>query len=52
MTNPTPRQLSLIAEIEDVVGIQFTGETKQEASVYIDEHLDDFYLMKEVQDNG
>lgn len=52
MTNPTPRQLALIADIEDVVGIEFTGETKQEASVYIDEHLDDFYLMKEVQDNG
>ena len=49
MTDLTPRQLDLIADIEDVVGIQFTGETKQEASVYIDEQLDDYRLMKEVQ---
>ena len=49
MADPTQRQLALIAEIEDVVGIQFTGETKQEASVFIDEWLDDYELMKEMQ---
>lgn len=52
MSIPMQRQLDLIAEIQDVTGIEFTGETKAEASVYIDENLDDFRLMQEVEERG
>ena len=40
MTNPTPRQLEFIADIEYETGIQFTGSTKQEASEYIDAKIE------------
>ncbi len=52
MSMPTQRQLDLIAEIQDVTGVEFTGDTKAEASVYIDENLDDFRLMQEVDAKG
>lgn len=52
MTKPTQRQLDLIAEIQEVTGVEFTGGTKAEASVYIDENLDDFRLMQEVDAKG
>ena len=46
MTDPTQHQLDLIADIQKVVGIDFTGETYQDACEYIDEYLDDYLLME------
>lgn len=49
MSIPTQRQLGLIAEMQEVTGVEFTGDTKAEASVYIDENLDDFRLMQDLE---
>lgn len=40
MSEPTQRQLDFIEYIEGETGVEFTGSTKEEASVYIDENLD------------
>jgi hypothetical protein len=36
---PTERQLQLIADIESELDVSFTGETRQEASKFIDEYI-------------
>ena len=46
MELPTERQLDLISEIEEILGIEFEGGTKLDASKFIDENLDDYELMK------
>lgn len=43
---PTERQLDFIAKIEEYVGDTFDGETRQEASEWIDKHLDEYNLMR------
>lgn len=48
MSFPTERQLTLIAEIEQITGHPFEGDTKKEASQYIDENLDEFRLIQKV----
>lgn len=35
---PTKAQLAFISYIEDRLGLEFTGNTKQEASEWIDKH--------------
>ena len=49
MTAPSERQLSLIASIEQVTGHGFAGTTYQQACEFIDEWLDEYELMKEVE---
>lgn len=44
---PTRRQLELIARIEGATGVPFEGATRLDASVYIDENLDDCRLIEE-----
>jgi hypothetical protein len=43
---PTEKQLDFIAEIEKYVGDTFDGKTRQEASEWIDEHLDGYNQMR------
>lgn len=43
---PTERQLDFIAKIEEYVGDTFDGDTRQEASEWIDEHLDEYNQMQ------
>lgn len=38
----TEKQLRFIKKMESVLKEYFTGSTKQEASDWIDEHIDDF----------
>lgn len=44
---PTKKQLNFIAEIEEWVGDAFDGETRQEASKWIDEHLEEYNQMRQ-----
>lgn len=44
---PTEKQLNFIADIEKFVGDTFDGETRQEASKWIEEHLDEFNQMRQ-----
>lgn len=44
---PTQRQLGLIARIESATGVPFEGATGMDASVYIDENIDDCRLVEE-----
>lgn len=37
---PDARQLGLIREIEHVCGREFAGESREDASAFIDEHID------------
>lgn len=41
---PTERQLDFIESIQDVLGIEFGGSTKAEASEWIDEHFEEYKL--------
>lgn len=41
---PTPRQLRFISEIEEALGLRFYGETKEEASEWIDDHFEEYKL--------
>lgn len=38
----TTNQLSFISEIEEVLGIKFTGKSKYEASQFISNNIDNF----------
>lgn len=42
MNDITDKQQAYIESIEDVVGVPFNGSTKEEASAYISEHVDEF----------
>lgn len=41
-TKLTKKQIDLIAEIEEYVGYTFDGETRKEASKWINEHIDEY----------
>lgn len=43
---PTEKQLDFIAEIEEYVGDTFDGETRREASEWIEEHLEEYNQMR------
>ena len=43
---PTEKQLDFIAEIEEYVGDTFDGETRKEASEWIDEYIDEYNQMR------
>lgn len=45
MNKPTEKQLAFIADMEEIVGEQFEGTTKQEASEWISAHIDDYRLL-------
>ena len=49
---PTEKQLKLIDWMERVTGLQFTGNTKQEASQWIDEHQEEFEDARWADDHG
>lgn len=42
---PTEKQLKLIADMEEFVGEKFHGKTRAEASIWIDEHMEQFKLL-------
>lgn len=42
---PTSKQLSFIKDIEEFVGVPFTGTTRSEASAYISIHIDEYKLL-------
>lgn len=42
---PTQKQLDFIADIEEAIGEEFEGETREEASEWIDEHIDQYRLL-------
>lgn len=42
---PTQKQLDFIADIEEAIGEKFKGETREEASGWIDEHIDQYRLL-------
>ncbi len=42
---PTRKQLDFIADIEEAIGEEFEGETREEASEWIDEHIDQYRLL-------
>lgn len=44
---PTKKQLDFIEEIVDVIGEDFEGDTFDEASDWISEHIDEFRELKE-----
>ena len=39
----TEKQIDFIHAIEDMLGVEFHGETKKEASAFINEYVDEFY---------
>lgn len=49
MTKPTAKQIDFINSIEDLTGIPFTGSTKQEATRYISENIDEFRRREELE---
>lgn len=46
INKPTEKQLDFIAEIEEYVGDKFEGDTRREASEWIDTHLDEYNQMR------
>lgn len=48
MTKPTDRQIDFINSIEDLTGVRFTGSTKQEATRYISDNIDEFRKQEEL----
>ena len=44
METPTERQLALISDMQDELGVRFGGSTKAEASEWIDGHIDAYRL--------
>lgn len=49
-TPATTRQLHLIAEMQNWIDDAFTGETHLDACIWIDEHLDDYRLLKSMKE--
>lgn len=47
MDNPTEKQIDFIREIEEMTGVEFLGNTKSEASVYISRHIKGIEAMRE-----
>lgn len=45
LKTPTEKQLKLIADMEEFVGEKFHGKTRAEASIWIDEHMEQFKLL-------
>lgn len=43
---PTEKQLDFIAEIAEYVGDTFDGETRREASEWIDAHVEEYNQMR------
>lgn len=41
---PTEKQFNFIADIEEMTGEKFEGETKEEASEWINGHIDQYKL--------
>lgn len=46
MNKPTDKQLDFIDNIEKVLDISFTGETRKEASDFIAENIEEFKHIK------
>lgn len=46
---PTQKQLDFIAAIQDAVGVEFAGTTKQEASAYIDANIGRFNDIRNIE---
>ena len=42
---PTQKQLAFIADIQEFVGKQFTGVTKQDAIAYISQNIETYELL-------
>jgi hypothetical protein len=42
---PTERQIKYIKAIQEFVGEEFTGTTKNEASNYIDRNIEEYKLL-------
>lgn len=49
MTKPTDKQIDFINSIEDLTGVPFTGSTKQDATRYISENIDEFRRREELE---
>ena len=46
---PTEKQIDFIKDIQEWTGKQFTGTTKEEASKFIDENIEEYRLEMEVR---
>lgn len=49
MPKPTRKQLEFIEDICDALRIGFDGKTKQDASRFIDEHIDEFQRERDLE---
>jgi hypothetical protein len=47
---PTKKQLEFISDIELYTNIQFLGETKEEASKYISENIEQYRFLKDADE--
>ena len=45
INKPTERQIKYIKAIQEFVGEEFTGTTKNEASNYIDRNIEEYKLL-------
>ena len=49
MERPTDKQMELIEDIQEYTDKVFTGNTKEEASVFIDQNIEQYKLELEVR---